>query len=109
LIHVNETLPNAFEIFGVDFIVDSSHQVYLLEINSVVSPSIRLTQYPDFKQTGKQLTVHVVGGLFDAVTRQIVCPFFNIQPKQQVEENIEDGWKPGRLELVKNIQLRGNW
>jgi len=37
----DETLPNAFEIFGVDFMVDSNHQVYLLEVNSV-SPSVGL-------------------------------------------------------------------
>src|SRR5579871_3123746 len=34
-LQANETHPNAFEIFGVDFIVDSTQQVYLLEVNAV--------------------------------------------------------------------------
>lgn len=89
-----QTLPNAFELFGVDYLVDKEHQVYLLEINS----------YPDFRQTGQRLTDHVVGGLFREVTRQIICPFFKIAPKKMDEEAGE--WKPGRLELVLDVQLR---
>ena len=38
----NQTLPNAFEIFGVDFLVDEDVNVYLLEINSVFQVGIVL-------------------------------------------------------------------
>lgn len=87
-----------FEIFGVDFLIDRDHQVYLLEINS----------YPDFKQTGQRLTHHVVGGLFKEVTKEIICPFFNLTPKEETKED-SGTWKPGALELVLDRELRGKW
>ncbi len=37
-----QTLPNAFEVFGLDFLVDGSAGVWLLEVNA----------FPDFRQTG---------------------------------------------------------
>ncbi|CCG82280.1 TTL domain-containing protein [Taphrina deformans PYCC 5710] len=40
-----QTIPNAFEVFGVDYLVDENHTVNLLEVNA----------YPDFAQTGEQL------------------------------------------------------
>lgn len=39
-----QTLPNAFEVFGVDFLVDEENSVHLLEVNA----------YPDFGQTGEE-------------------------------------------------------
>ncbi|OLL22131.1 putative tubulin--tyrosine ligase [Neolecta irregularis DAH-3] len=33
-----QTLPNAFEIFGVDYLIDDQLNVYLLEVNAVRSP-----------------------------------------------------------------------
>lgn len=61
-----QTLPNAFEIFGVDFMVDEALNVYLLEVNS----------YPDFKQTGDDLS-SVIDGLFEGVVDVAVKPFLN--------------------------------
>lgn len=61
-----QTLPNAFEVFGVDFLVDEGLNVWLLELNA----------YPDFKQTGQDLQDEVVGGLFEHVVRVAVSPFF---------------------------------
>ncbi|EXJ57598.1 hypothetical protein A1O7_07946 [Cladophialophora yegresii CBS 114405] len=63
-----QTLPNAFEIFGVDFLVDSDYNAWLLELNA----------YPDFKQTGRHLQDAVVGGLFKEVTKNAVAPFFGL-------------------------------
>lgn len=63
-----QAIPNAFEIFGVDFLVDAENNVWLLETNA----------YPDFKQTGEELQTRVVGGLFGEVTKKAVAPFFNI-------------------------------
>ncbi|KIW18470.1 5'/3'-nucleotidase SurE [Exophiala spinifera] len=61
-----QALPNAFEIFGVDFLVDQNANVWLLELNA----------YPDFKQTGSDLQDAVVGGLFREVARAAIGPFF---------------------------------
>jgi hypothetical protein len=47
-------LPNCFELFGLDFLVDEDYQVYVLEVN----PG------PDFKQTGDRLST-VIEGLID--------------------------------------------
>lgn len=62
-----QTIPNAFEIFGVDFLVDRELNVWLLELNA----------FPDFKQTGEYLQDTVVGGLFDEVARVAIGPFFD--------------------------------
>ena len=62
-----QVLPNAFEIFGVDFLVDEAMNVWLLELNA----------YPDFKQTGDGLQGKVVGGLFEDVIKTAVEPFFD--------------------------------
>lgn len=58
-----QPLPNAFETFGVDFLVDENHQVKLLEINA----------YPDFKQTGDDLK-ELIDGLFDHTVEQLILP-----------------------------------
>lgn len=52
-----QTLPNAFEIFGLDFLVDRNNKVSLLEVNA----------YPDFAQTGSSLR-----SLVDAVSRDMI-------------------------------------
>ncbi|KAH0839047.1 putative tubulin--tyrosine ligase PBY1 [Fonsecaea pedrosoi] len=63
-----QAVPNAFEIFGVDFLIDRECNVWLLELNA----------YPDFKQTGQDLQDAVVGGLFQAVARSAIAPFFGL-------------------------------
>ncbi len=70
-----QTLPNAFEIFGVDFLVDAGLDVWLLELNA----------YPDFKQTGQELQDSVVGGLFRDVVKLAVRPFFDNTPAESVD------------------------
>ncbi|KAF1982254.1 tubulin-tyrosine ligase [Aulographum hederae CBS 113979] len=60
-----QLLPNAFELFGLDFLVDASGRAWLLEVNA----------FPDFKQTGDDLK-EIVGGLFEEVVRVGVAPFF---------------------------------
>ncbi|KAI5298446.1 Aminolevulinate dehydratase, partial [Ascosphaera pollenicola] len=68
LVHF-QTLPNAFELFGVDFLVDHTGNAWLLELNA----------FPDFKQTGDELRDRVVGKLFEAVVDAAVKPFFGLQ------------------------------
>ncbi|EEH19910.2 5'/3'-nucleotidase SurE [Paracoccidioides brasiliensis Pb03] len=63
-----QTLPNAFELFGVDFLVDEHGKVWLLELNA----------FPDFQQTGDELKGDVVGRLFEGVVEVAVKPFFGI-------------------------------
>ncbi|KAH3662448.1 hypothetical protein OGAPHI_005700 [Ogataea philodendri] len=64
-----QPLPNCFEIFGVDFVVDDQLNVSLLEVNS----------YPDFKQTGDDLK-GLVDELLDGVVQKAVSPFYGKQP-----------------------------
>ncbi len=51
---VFQPLANCFELFGVDFLVDDSWNVWLLEVNCG----------PDFKNTGERLR-HVIDNLVD--------------------------------------------
>lgn len=84
-----QTMPNAFEIFGVDFLVDAALGVWLLELNA----------YPDFKQTGQRLQEAVVGRLFHSVVKTAVLPFFDLE----VGESGRGG--SDELVLVRNIDL----
>ncbi|KAI9277659.1 tubulin-tyrosine ligase family-domain-containing protein [Sporodiniella umbellata] len=63
-----QAIPNAFELFGVDFLIDENHNVYFLEANA----------FPDFKQTGHKLQ-HVVQELFHATTQVAIEPHFTQQ------------------------------
>ncbi|CCC71792.1 hypothetical protein NCAS_0I01240 [Naumovozyma castellii] len=58
-----QPLPNAFETYGVDFLVDSNFHVKFLEINA----------YPDFKQTGTELK-GLIDELFDNTVKQCIVP-----------------------------------
>ncbi|KAF1804811.1 tubulin-tyrosine ligase family-domain-containing protein [Mucor lusitanicus] len=60
-----QAMPNAFELFGVDFMMDEDLNVYFLEANA----------FPDFKQTGGKLQ-HVIQELFEATARVAIEPFF---------------------------------
>lgn len=66
---VFQALPNCYEVFGFDFMVDLDRQVYFLEANA----------FPDFQQTGADLS-SVIEGLFDAVVTQVMEPHFRAQP-----------------------------
>lgn len=63
-----QTLPNAFELFGVDFLVDENGTAWLLELNA----------FPDFAQTGEDLSEVVVGRLFEETVDVAVKPFFGM-------------------------------
>ncbi|KAI9688710.1 MAG: hypothetical protein M1822_001067 [Bathelium mastoideum] len=60
-----QPIPCAFELFGVDFVVDERGTAWLLEVNA----------FPDFGQTGEKLK-EVVAGLFEEVVEVAVKPFF---------------------------------
>ncbi|CAG8787651.1 597_t:CDS:2, partial [Dentiscutata erythropus] len=69
-------LENAFELFGFDFLVDTSKNVYLLEANS----------FPDFKQTGTRLS-HVISHLFENTIKLAVIPFFEKLQDLSINQN----------------------
>jgi tubulin--tyrosine ligase len=62
-----QPIPGAFEIFGLDFLVDAEGTTWLLEVNA----------FPDFKQTGDDLK-ELVQGLFEGVVEVAVKPFFGV-------------------------------
>ena len=62
-----QTMPNAFEIFGIDFLLDKDGHAWLLEVNA----------FPDFKQTGEELK-HVIAGLYESVVDVAIKPFFGM-------------------------------
>lgn len=81
-----QTLPNAFEVFGLDFMVDGEGKTWLLEVNA----------FPDFKQTGEELG-GVVKGLWEGVVDVAVAPFFGLGSRRS-----EDA---GDMVLVKDVDL----
>lgn len=81
-----QVIPNAFEVFGLDFLLDANQKAWLLEVNA----------YPDFKQTGESLQEDVIGGLFEETVRTAVQPFFG-------QHGDADGTK--RMVLVRNIDV----
>ena len=70
-----QTLPNSFEVFGVDWMVDTTGNAWLLEVNA----------FPDFKQSGDNLK-SLVQGLWEGVVRAAVVPFFTGQQAEQRDE-----------------------
>lgn len=84
-----QPLPNAFELYGLDFLVDDQLNVSVLEVNA----------YPDFKQTGDELK-NIIVGLLDAVTVQAVAPFFSAKSHTPTDE---------RLSLVLDQDIMGGW
>ncbi|ORY85290.1 tubulin-tyrosine ligase family-domain-containing protein [Leucosporidium creatinivorum] len=75
-----QALPNAFEIFGVDFLVDDTFNVSLLEINAC----------PDFAQTGKELQT-IIDHLFACTLETAVLPYFRRQEGELATEGPEEG------------------
>jgi tubulin--tyrosine ligase len=81
-----QTLPNAFEVFGLDFLVDEKGVPWLLEVNA----------FPDFRQTGEELKA-LVGGLWEGVMEMAVGRFFGIEVKRAESEE--------KMVLVRKLDL----
>ncbi|KAF3162492.1 hypothetical protein TWF225_007794 [Orbilia oligospora] len=79
-----QPLPNAFEIFGFDFLVGEDGKVRVLEVNA----------FPDFRQTGEE-EKELVAGLFEGVVG-VVKTFFG-------EKEEEDG----RMVKVLDVDVGG--
>lgn len=78
-----QPVPNAFEVFGVDFLVDEKGTPWLLEVNA----------FPDFRQTGEELG-GVIGGLWEGVVDVAVGPFFGGGEREN-----------GDMVLVRSVDL----
>lgn len=61
-----QPLPQAFEIYGLDFLVDDKACPWLLEVNA----------FPDFAQTGAELQ-GLIQGLFESAVDVAVKPFMD--------------------------------
>lgn len=86
-----QPLPNAFELFGVDFMLDAEGTPYLLEINA----------FPDFAQTGDELN-SIVQGLFEEVVDVAIKPFFGLSTGEERPSETE------RMALALDIDLGRN-
>ena len=76
-----QMLPNAFEVFGVDWLIDAESKVWLLEVNA----------FPDFGQTGKELR-GVVEGLWEGVVGVGVRGFFGVDGEDAGQPEGEKKW-----------------
>jgi hypothetical protein len=94
---LSKPLPNAFELFGVDFLIthqsSSKLQVHLLEFNA--EPAIELT--------GPRLT-WVLEDLFNSIAKVVVEPF--------VEGTNAESWNIGEiknhLRKCVEVEVRSN-
>lgn len=79
-----QPLPNAFEIFGLDFMVSVEEggelRAWLLEVNA----------FPDFRQSGEECR-GVVEGLFEGVIGVAVGVFFGVDGGEKESEEKESG------------------
>jgi len=98
-----QALPNAFELFGVDFLVSHApsntscpFQPKILEINS--EPAIELT--------GPRLT-WILEDLFDSITETCVTPFFTEKRDRATAEHWDVGEVRHHLVKCLNEQVRG--
>ncbi|KAF7549743.1 hypothetical protein G7046_g8245 [Stylonectria norvegica] len=82
-----QTLPNAVEVFGLDYLVDAKGEAWLLEVNA----------FPDFKQTGGELSA-LVEGFWRGVVRCGVVPFFGLEGVKEEEDK-------GDMVEVRRIDL----
>lgn len=91
-----QPLPNAFEVYGLDFLVDAKGTAWLLEVNA----------FPDFKQTGDDLK-QLVEGLWEGIMTVAVGRFFG------TGGNPEDSKKPQReaekMVHVREVDLGRRW
>lgn len=79
-----QPLPNAFELYGLDFMVDAEGTAWLMEVNA----------FPDFAQTGGELQ-DLVKGLMEEVVDVAIKPFFGVE-----EGNKRDGSEEGLVRVL---------
>lgn len=90
-----QTLPNAFEIFGLDWLVDAQGVAWLLEVNA----------FPDFGQSGEEREGKgVVRGLWEEVVRIGLRGYFGLGKGVGGEEEEVEGGE-GRMTKVLDVDM----
>eukprot|EP00048_Salpingoeca_helianthica_P018505 m.242162 g.242162 ORF g.242162 m.242162 type:complete len:422 (+) comp25317_c0_seq1:36-1301(+) len=82
---VFQPMRNLFELYGLDYLVDSNYNVHFLEANA----------FPDFRQTGEQLS-SLIDNLFTQTIAVALDPFFSLPPHPAPD-----------MHLVLELALRG--
>lgn len=72
-----QPLENAFEFYGLDFLVDDQYKVKVLEVNA----------YPDFKQSGDSLR-DLVSEFIDSSVTAVGTQFYSSENHSPVEHNV---------------------
>ncbi len=97
-----QPLGHAFEVYGLDFLVDAEGTAWLLEVNA----------FPDFKQTGTDGRLrHVVSGFWAEVLRLAVGPFIGRGDGDGDEKRKEETNREVSTEMIlaRNIDLGRRW
>lgn len=89
-----QPLPFAFEAYGLDYLVDSSGNAWLLEVNA----------FPDFKQTGEELRDSVVAEFWKGVARWAVGPWAGLGDGDMGHQERMVGGDDGMI-LVRDVDL----
>ncbi|KAL8823839.1 MAG: hypothetical protein Q9191_005507 [Dirinaria sp. TL-2023a] len=89
-----QTLPNAFEIFGVDWLVDKDGRCWLLEVNA----------FPDFQQSGVE-GKGVVKGVWEAAVGIAVGGFLGAGEGGQAHREADKDEKRWGMRKVLDIDL----
>lgn len=84
-----QPLPFAFEVYGLDFLVDAEHNAWLLEVNA----------FPDFKQTGEALREQVVEEFWRGVVRFGFGPWAGVEGTEEKVDGDEN------MVLVRSVDL----
>lgn len=92
---VFQPLPNCFELFGLDFLVDQDLRVSFLEVN----PG------PDFKQTGSKCQP-VIDGLMHDTVELVSAEFFNAPARStQFKQVYDEKWGYQSKSNASSIKL----
>ncbi|KAI3398954.1 hypothetical protein diail_7981 [Diaporthe ilicicola] len=92
-----QPLPFAFEVFGLDFLVDAGGRAWLLEVNA----------FPDFKQTGDGLR-DVVAEFWEGAVSRGVAPFVGVESSSSSSGGLSSGSGGGKedgMVLVRDVDL----
>jgi len=92
-----QTLPNAFEIFGVDWMVDEGGRAWLLEVNA----------FPDFARSGVEGR-EVVRGVWEGVVG-MVGGFFGVGVEGGEEGVREEGRGEGKGDEEGGREGEARW
>ncbi|TPX18075.1 uncharacterized protein E0L32_011845 [Thyridium curvatum] len=87
-----QPLPGAFEVYGLDFLVDAAGTAWLLEVNA----------FPDFKQTGDELS-EIVAEFWAGVLRLAVGPFAGASASTSTTSSGRDA--DSDMVLVREVDL----